>query len=109
MRVVTGASRTPLGALLGTQRVGAQCAIAVDPRDSSTVYIAWADGTTGANQTIHVRSSTNRGAAGSWSGDLTTVASATNPGLAINRHGAVGFLFQRLHSSGGLNRWETHF
>ena len=109
VRVVTGASRVPLGTLLGTQRIGGQCAIAVDPRDSSTVYIAWADGTTGANQTIHVRRSTQRGAAGSWSGDLATIAAATNPGLAINRHGAVGFLYQQLHAVGGVNRWQTHF
>src|SRR5262249_39775185 len=32
-----------LGTLLGTQRVGSQMSIAVDPRDSQTVYLAWCD------------------------------------------------------------------
>jgi len=108
VRVVTGVARTPLGNLLGTQRVGGQCAIAVDPRNSSVVYIAWADGTTGANQTIHVRRSTDRGV--TWSAaDLATVATATNPALAINSHGAVGFLYQQLHNPGTGDRWQTHF
>ena len=95
-------------ALLGTQRVGGQCAIAVDPRNSSIVYIAWADGTAGANQTIHVRRSTDRGV--TWSAsDIRTIANATNPGLAINQHGRVGFLYQQLHNPGGGNRWNTRF
>jgi hypothetical protein len=105
--VATGQSRTALGNVLGTQRVGGQCAIAVDPRNSSIVYIAWADGTTGANQTIHVRRSTNRG--GTWSADIRTIPTATNPGLAINQHGRVGFLYQQLHDPGTGNRWNTRF
>lgn len=108
MRVVTGVSRTPLGNLLGTQRVGGQCAIAVDPRNSSIVYITWADGTTGANQTLHVRRSTNRGV--TWSAaDIRTIATATNSGLAINQLGTVGFLYQQLHDPGSGNRWNTRF
>jgi hypothetical protein len=107
-RVAVGVSRTPLGTMLGTQRVGGQCAIAVDPRDSSIVYIAWADGTTGANQTIHVRHSTDRAA--TWdAADIRTIATATNPGLAINRQGTVGFLYQQLHNPGSGNRWNTRF
>jgi hypothetical protein len=108
MRVVTGVNRCPFASLLGTQRVGASGAIAVDPRDSTTVYIAWADGTTGANQTIHVRSSNTSGV--TWSSaDVRTIAAATNPALAINSHGEVGFLYQKLHNPGSGNRWETHF
>lgn len=107
VRVAIGVPRTPLGNVLGTQRVGGQCASAVDPRNSSIVYIAWADGTTGANQTIHVRRSVDRGV--TWTGDLATIATATNPALAINRHGAVGFLYQQLHNPGSGDRWQTHF
>ena len=40
-----------------------------------------------------------------WSGDLKTVVPATNPGLAINTLGQVGFLYQKLVSG----KWETHF
>jgi hypothetical protein len=107
-RVMIGVSRTALGNLLGTQRVGGQCAIAVDPRNSSIVYIAWADGTTGANQTVHVRHSTDRGV--TWdAADIRTIATATNPGLAINQHGTVAFLYQQLHNPGSGNRWNTRF
>jgi hypothetical protein len=107
LRVVTGASRAPFADLLGTQRVGGQLAIAVDPRNSSVLYIAWADGSAGANQTIHVRRSTDRGV--NWSGDLRTISTATNPGLAVDRQGTVGFLYQKLHNPGPSNRWQTHF
>lgn len=100
--VATGRS-IPWFANLGTQRIGGQMAIAVDPRNSQTVYIAWADGTSAANFTIHVRRSTDGGS--TWSGDLRTVSPATNPGLAITSRGEVGFLYQRLV---GGNRWQTH-
>lgn len=106
-RVATGVSRCAFASTLGTQRVGGQCAIAVDPRSSSIVYIAWADGTTGANQALHVRRSTDRG--GTWSADIRNIATATNPCLAINQHGTVGFLYQQLHDPGGGNRWNTRF
>ena len=88
-RVVTGVSRCTFGTTLGTQRVGAgSCAIAVDPRNSSIVYIAWQDGTTGANQTLHVRRSTNRGV--TWSAtDVRTIANATN-GCSRDQHARPG-------------------
>lgn len=104
MRVVTGVSIP--WSQLGTQRIGSQAAIAVDPRDSDIVYIAWADGTA-ANYTIHVRRSVNRGV--TWSTDLRSVSPATNPGLAINTHGRVGFFYQQLTGTTPNQRWETHF
>jgi hypothetical protein len=103
--VVTGRAVAALGSTLGTQRIGSQIAIAVDPRDPNIVYIAWCDGTAAA-YTVRVRRSLNGGIAGSWSGDLRTIASATNPGLAITSRGRVGLLYQRLIT--GPNRWETH-
>jgi hypothetical protein len=106
--VVTAAAKpSAFGGLLGTQRVGSQNAIAVDPRNSSIVYIAWADGATSAAQALHVRRSTDRGV--TWSADIRTITTATNPALAINRHGTVGFLFQQLHNPGGGDRWQTRF
>jgi hypothetical protein len=105
-RVATGVS-FPFGAMLGTQRIGSQLAIAVDPRDSQTVYVAWCDGTSGANYTLHVRRSTNGGA--NWTGDLRTIAQATNPGLTINSRGKLGLLYQQLGNPGSGNRWRTHF
>jgi hypothetical protein len=102
VRVATNLSEP---GMLGTQRVGSQCAIAVDPNDNQTVYIVFADGTSSANYTLHVRKSTKGGASLSWSGDLTAVSPATNPGIAVNALGQVGFMFQKLVSG----KWETHF
>lgn len=100
-RVITGI-QIPWNQLLGTQRVGSQLAIAVDPNDSQTVYIAWGDGGTGATYTLHVRHSTDSGQ--HWdAADLRTINTATNPGLAINSHGKVAFLYQQ--QSGG--NWHT--
>lgn len=109
VRVATAVAIPSLGTLLGNQRIGSQLSIAVDPRDSRTVYLAWADGTTANGYTIHVRRSTMGGAAGSWSGDLRAITSATNPALAINSQGVVGLLYQRLVNTMSGNRWETHF
>jgi len=93
--------------LLGTQRTGSQMAIAVDPLDSATVYVAWGDGSSGSSYTLHVRHSSNSGA--TWdTTDLKTVSTATNPGLAINSHSVVGFLYQQLGNPGTGNRWRTH-
>ncbi|MFL6337105.1 MAG: hypothetical protein ACJ754_27715 [Pyrinomonadaceae bacterium] len=100
---------------LGQERIGSNLTIAVDPRPghSDTVYIAWAD-MVGTNQyTLHVRRSTDRGV--TWSSnDLLTIPNATNPALAINSNGKIGFLFQHLSGVVKLrkvipsNRWETH-
>src|SRR5262245_18408931 len=106
VRVATGITLPPFASLLGTQRVGSQLAIAVDPRDHRIVYIAWPDGSTAAAYTIHLRRSVDGGQ--TWTADLRTVGPATNPCLAINVRGKVGFLYQKLVNPGTGNRWETH-
>jgi len=106
VRIVTGVSIPSLGTLLGHQRIGSSLSLAVDPRHSRIVYVAWADGNSAADYTIHVRRSTDSGA--TWSADLRSVVQATNPQLAINSHGDVGFLYQKLHNPGSGNRWQTH-
>jgi hypothetical protein len=79
---------------LGQERVGSHLSIAVNPRDSSVVYIAWADFPTGAPPyTIHLRRSRDRGA--TWSGDLRLIPNGINPALAISDKGHVGFLTRR--------------
>ena len=91
---------------LGQERIGSTLSIAVDPNNSSTVYVSWADkGSKKDIYTLHVRRSTDRGA--TWSKtDLprTTIHNATNVALAVANNGVVGFLYQQL--SGG--RWVTH-
>lgn len=104
--VATGVS-IPWGSNLGTQRIGSQLAIAVDPNNNQRVFLAWADGTGAANYTIHVRSSTDGGA--NWSADLRAISPATNPGLAIAATGRVGLLYQQLTGAAPNQRWQTHF
>src|SRR5207253_5536123 len=42
--VATNVSVPALNTLLGTQRIGSQLAIAVDPTNPNIVYILWSDG-----------------------------------------------------------------
>jgi hypothetical protein len=92
---------------LGLERTGGAVAIAVDPTNSDTVYVAWADIQNGV-YTVHLRKSTNRGV--TWSpNDLKAVAAATNPALAVNAEGTMGFLYQQLVGTGGSQRFVTHF
>ncbi len=102
-RTVPWANR--IQANFGQERfVGSNISIAVDPRNSATVYIAWADRVGVNNYTLHIRRSTNRGA--NWSNDLRTITNATNPALAINSRGRVGFLYQQL-TGGATQHWVT--
>jgi len=92
---------------LGLERTGGAVSIAVDPTDSNVVYVSWADTQNGV-YTIHLRKSSNRGVA--WSAnDLKSVGSATNPALAVNNKGAIGFLYQQLVGTGASQRFVTHF
>lgn len=114
VRVVQGVSIVSGGELGNERLVGSQLSIAVDPNDSNTVYVAWADGTS-ANYTLHVRHSSTGGT--SWdTADLISVSPADNPALAINKDGLIGFLYQKYVSAGtchgggtGVACWETHF
>jgi hypothetical protein len=103
VRVVTGVT-IPWrnSSFLGQERVGSHLSIAVDPTNSSVVYLAWCDGV--SPYTIHVRKSTDGGV--TWSADLRVISSGLNPALAVNASGHVGFLYQTLTTGG--TRWETH-
>ena len=105
-RVVTSVT-IPTGNI-GQQRVGSSSlSIAVDPNNSSRVYVAWLD-LAGTTPTLHVRRSTDRGQ--TWSNaDMVTVSNALNPSVAINLDGKVGFLYQQLTGTAPNQRWETHF
>jgi hypothetical protein len=107
VRVATGVSIPfSLGPFLGHQRsAGSGLASAVDPKNSDIVYVAWADGTSAATYTLHLRRSADRGV--TWSGDLRTIVQAMNPTLAINDRGEVGFFYQKLHNPGSGNRWQN--
>lgn len=91
----------------GQQRRGGDLAIAVDPTNSSTVYLAWSALDSKTGYTLHLRRSTDRGV--TWSpNDLLTISEALNPALAINNMGRVAFLYQELTGLGASERWVTH-
>ncbi len=98
------------GPRLGKQRIGDQMSIAVDPSNSSRVYLAWGQQMADGSYGIKVRSSEDKGA--NWT-DRKTVTNATNPSLAVNSHGVVGFLYQQLVSDPSCSAtdkcWVTHF
>jgi hypothetical protein len=91
-RVVTGVT-IPTGTI-GQERVGSSSlSIAVDPNNSSRVYVAWLD-LVSSTPTLHVRRSIDRGQ--TWSAsDMVTVSNALNPSLAINVDGKLGFQFHQ--------------
>lgn len=83
-------------ATMGQERLGGDLAIAVDPTNSSSVWIAWCDrvgGASGTDWTLHVRHSTDKGQ--TWSNDVRTVTNAKNPSLAVDGKGRVGLVFQQ--------------
>ncbi len=97
----------------GQEREVGDLAIAVDPTNSSIVYVAWSDlvhdgGNKGfGTYYLHLRKSKDRGQ--TWSTvDLLTIPAGKNPGLAINNQGQVAFLYQQLTGPESTQRWETH-
>jgi hypothetical protein len=92
---------------LGQERTGSSLTIAVDPTNPKTVYVAWADRVGATDYTLHVRVSKDSGA--NWSGDCLTITNATNPALAVNSVGKIGFLYQQLTgATAATQRWVTH-
>jgi len=103
-------------AVFGQERIGSTLSVCVDPRagQSGNVFLAWADRVGKTDYTVHLVKSTARGQA--WSAaDLLTVTNATNPAVAINSNGVVGFVYQQLTGAfkpnhvSAANRWVTHF
>jgi hypothetical protein len=89
----------------GQQRLGESISIAVDLRNSSTVYLAYCDKQPGSMLTLHLRRSTDRGK--TWSADLVKIDSATNGAVAVNSGGKIGLLYQQFKNSSGNPRWLT--
>lgn len=111
VRVVTGRNvifENFSHANFGQERlVASNLTIAVNPTDSAHVCVGWGDRVGTEVQTLHVRCSTDSG--GTWSeNDLRTITNATNPALAFNSNGTLGFLFQQVTGTGATQRWVTH-
>ena len=106
MRVIRGAKFNFNGEK-GQQRLGGDVSMAVDPTNSSIIYIAYNDDQPDGIYALHVLRSTDRGA--TWSPELRRLDDALNPALAINNAGKVGFLYQRLVGQGAAQQWVTKF
>lgn len=93
---------------LGHERTGSTLTLAVDPKNSKRIFVAWADGGTAQQPyTIHVRHSVDKGV--TWGQvDLTSKRNATNAALAVADNGTVAMLFQELVDSATGRRWKTH-
>jgi len=96
---------------MGQERTGGELSIAVDPTNSSIVYVAWSERQTNPNGIdtfwLHLRRSADRGQTWSHS-NLLTIRNGKNPALAINDKGQLGFLYQQLTSQTNSQKWETH-
>lgn len=104
IRVAQGVNNPFNSLSLGQQRIGSDLAIAVDPNDSATVYVCYGDLQAGT-YTLYVRKSSDSGA--TWQPAIRSIANATNPALAINSHGRLGFLYQQVTGSAPNQNWQT--
>jgi len=104
VRIATGLN-VPAFNYMGQQRIGGDLTIAVDPNNSSNVYVVWGDVESGT-YTLHMRKSTTGGA--SWpTTNLRTLTNATNPSIAITGSGRLGFLYQLNSGTYPSDRWQT--
>jgi hypothetical protein len=104
IRVAQGVSNPFNSLSLGQQRIGSDLAIAVDPNNSSTLYVCYGDLQAGT-YTLYVRKSIDSGA--TWQPAIRSIANATNPALAINSGGRLGFLYQQVTGSAPNQKWQT--
>ena len=89
-------------------RVGSDLSIAVDPNNSASVWVAWADRVGANDYTLHVRHSTDRGA----TGRTTCARSRTRRARHWRSTGAassVSCTRQVDRNRPGGQRWVTHF
>lgn len=88
------------------RRVFTDIAVAVDPRNSRRVFVAWGDTASGKEgMTLHLQESRDGGA--TWrTEDLATVETAVNPSLAVTTQGRLGFAYQQMED-GTSGKWTT--
>lgn len=90
----------------GQERWGGDISVTVDPRNSSTVYVAYSTRVSGV-YTIQLVRSLDRGV--TWSAVLLSASNAKNPAVAVNSLGKIAIVYQQLNGSGATQRWEVHF
>jgi len=90
----------------GQERWGGDISTAVDPRSSSTLYVAFSR-LISSVYTLQLVRSLDRGV--TWSSVLLSASNAKNPAVAVNSLGRVGLVYQQLNGTGSTQRWDTHF
>lgn len=91
---VVQSGQVPFNTALGQERVvGSDLAIAVDPNNADTVYVAYVLVDGADHLVIHVRRSRDGG--DSWT-ELLTIENAALPALAVADNGSWGLLYTRL-------------
>jgi hypothetical protein len=100
---------SPAAGSLGNERVSADLAIAVDPKNASHVYLAATESPTPGALLVHVYESTDGGV--TWVSKFLTSASikAALPSIAVADNGTVGLLYESLETLGGASYLETRF
>ena len=99
---------TSAGPSMGSGRlVNSDLSVAVDPRDSSIVYVAFAAGSSVPDYGIGVFLSNDSGLTWAQLGNDRLRAKA--PALAVNATGEVGLLYQELRPHHSQMRWRTRF
>jgi hypothetical protein len=102
-RIATGQFAL-FNAIMGQERLGGDLTIALDPNNSSSVWVAWCNrvgGVSGTDWTLHVRHSSDRGQ--TWSADIRTITNAKNPSLAVNSTSELALLYQLFTGT----TWDT--
>ena len=92
---------------MGQERLGGDLALAVDPTDSRTVWVAWCErvgGAGGTDWTLQVARSSNSG--NSWAPILRTITNAKNPALAVNSSRLLGLAYQQFTGAQWVTRLE---
>jgi hypothetical protein len=99
------------GAWLGDEKIGGDCAIAVDPNNPNLVYVAYTEvvgctATSPGTPYVRVHRSTDGGLTfGSYLYTTSTTRPSALPALAVAKNDTVGLLLTELN---GVNL-ETHF
>ena len=105
MRVVTGMNFT-FNFMAGQERRSCPLSIAVDPRDSDTVWVAWGD-LVGTAPTLHVPRSTDRGE--TWTADLITIATPRTQRSPSSPTAPSASCTSSWPPPPPTTRWKTHF
>jgi hypothetical protein len=88
------------------RRVQVELSVATDPTDTAgrRLYVAWCDSLGSSHLQANLAVSADGGQ--SWR-QLLTVPNATNPSIAVDSTGRLGFLFQQLATVSSKPRWMT--